>query len=59
MEEFSDGGSTPPASTRISKRYRCRRLNAYGIKRFRAFFARKFIDYSIDAKRLISATAQI
>ena len=44
---------------RISKRYRCRRLNAYGIKRFRAFFARKFTDYSIDAKRLILGIAQI
>lgn len=44
---------------RISKRYRCRRLNAYGIKRFRAFFARKFTDDSIDAKGLILGIAQI
>ena len=46
-------------TSRISKRYRCRRLNAYGIKRFRAFFARKFTDDSIDAKGLILGIAQI
>ena len=34
-------------------------MNAYGIKRFRAFFAWKFTDYSIDAKRLILGIAQI
>lgn len=50
-------GMKPP--DRISKRYRCRRLNAYGIKRFRAFFARKFTDDSIDAKGLILGIAQI
>ena len=60
--KFSSGSSMasiPYVQDRISKRYRCRRLNAYGIKRFRAFFAWKFTDYSIDAKRLILGIAQI
>lgn len=30
-------GSTPVSRTNYVKRFRCRRLNAYGIKRFRVF----------------------
>ena len=35
-------GSNPARSARISEHYRCRRLNAYGINRFRVFYALKF-----------------
>ena len=42
-------GSNPFRSTIKSKRYRCHWRKASGINRFRAFFAQKFTNESIDA----------
>ena len=42
-------GSNPRRGTIKSKRYRCHWRKASGINRFRAFFAQKFTNESIDA----------
>ena len=42
-----------------SKRYRCHWRKASGINRFRAFFARKFTNDSIDANRCFPLTGGI
>ena len=42
-----------------SKRYRCHWRKASGINRFRAFFARKFTNESIDANRCFPLTGGI
>ena len=36
------GGSNPSSRTKRTERFRCRRLNAYGINRFRAFYPLEF-----------------
>ena len=35
-------GSSPTTGTKRTERFRCRRLNAYGINRFRAFYPLDF-----------------
>ncbi len=49
-------GSSPFESTMLSKQYRCRRRNAYGINCFRVFSPQNFTENSIDANRCFSVT---
>ena len=49
-------GSSPTTGTIKAKQYRCRRPEAYGINCFRAFWARKFTDDSIDANHCFPLT---
>ena len=53
---FRRWGSSPHARTMLSKHYRCRRRNAYGINRFRDFFSQNFTENSIDANGLFPPT---
>ena len=52
-------GSSPRWCTIKSKRYRCHWRKASGINRFRAFFARKFTNDSIDANHCFPLTGGI
>ena len=52
-------GSNPRWVTIKSKRYRCHWRKASGINRFRAFFARKFTNDSIDANHCFPLTGGI
>ena len=52
-------GSNPRRVTIKSKRYRCHWRKASGINRFRAFFARKFTNDSIDANHCFPLTGGI
>ena len=52
-------GSNPFESTIKSKRYRCHWRKASGINRFRAFFAQKFTNESIDANHCFPLTGGI
>ena len=38
-------GSSPTTRTMLSKHYRCRRRNAYGINRFRDFSSQNFTEH--------------
>lgn len=52
-------GSSPRRVTIKAKRYRCHWRKASGINRFRAFFARKFTNDSIDANHCFPLTGGI
>ena len=52
-------GSSPRWCTIKAKRYRCHWRKASGINRFRAFFARKFTNDSIDANHCFPLTGGI
>ena len=52
-------GSNPRRGTIKAKRYRCHWRKASGINRFRAFFARKFTNDSIDANHCFPLTGGI
>ena len=52
-------GSSPTTGTIKSKRYRCHWRKASGINRFRAFFAQKFTNESIDANHCFPLTGGI
>ena len=52
-------GSNPRWITIKAKRYRCHWRKASGINRFRAFFARKFTNDSIDANHCFPLTGGI
>ena len=49
-------GSSPTTRTMLSKHYRCRRRNAYGINRFRDFSPQNFTENSIDVNAQFSPT---
>ena len=53
------GGSNPPSSSILTKRYRCVWRKARRINRFRAFSGPDFFFQTIDANRCFRASAPI